>query len=112
MFPLDKSGREAAVEEKNKSNVLTGESLFELGRGGHVHRALAVTVDQRGIGPVAQQQGTNLHTVLGRCLVQGGELPQVHGVHTRAMLKTHKHMYKYIIRVYKRTFIFKHTCDL
>lgn len=36
--------------------VLTSEALFELGRGGHVHRALAVTVGDGGVGAVAEQQ--------------------------------------------------------
>lgn len=66
--------------------TLTGEPLFELWSGSHVHGALAVAVEQGGVGPVAQQQGTHLHPVLGRRLVERSELPQVHGIHTGSML--------------------------
>lgn len=71
---------------------LTGEPLFKLWGRGHVHSALAVTVEQGGIGPVAQQQGTDFHAVLGRCLVERSELPQVHGIHTGAMLQREQHI--------------------
>lgn len=66
---------------------LTGEPLFKFWGGGHVHCALAVTVEQGGVRPVAQQQGTDLHSVLGRCFMEGSELPQVHGVHTGSVLQ-------------------------
>lgn len=46
-----------------------------------------MAVEQRGVGTVAQQQGTDLHSVLGRRLVQRSKLPQVHGVDAGAMLK-------------------------
>ena len=36
---------------------------------------------------MAQQQGANLHPVLGRRLVERSELPQVHGVHTGSVLQ-------------------------
>ncbi len=71
---------------------LTGEPLFQLRSGGHVHGALAVTVEQGGVGPVAQQQGANLHSVLGRRFVQRSELPQVHGIHTGSMLQRETHI--------------------
>lgn len=66
---------------------LTGESFFELGGRGHVHGALAVTVEQGRVGAVAQQQGTHLHSVLGRRLVERSELPQVHRIHTGSVLQ-------------------------
>lgn len=66
---------------------LTCEPLFELWGRGHVHRALPVAVDQRGIGSVTQQQGTHLYTILGGSLVQRGELPEVHGINARPMLQ-------------------------
>lgn len=46
-----------------------------------------MAVEQRGVGAVAQQQRADLHTVLGGRLVERGELPQVHRVDTRAMLR-------------------------
>lgn len=69
------------------STTLTCKSLLQLGSGGHVHRALAVTVEQGRVSPVAQQQRANLHSVFRRGFVEGGELPQIHGVNTRSMLK-------------------------
>lgn len=66
---------------------LTGESFFELGGRGHVHGALAVTVEQGRVSAVAQQQGTHLHSVLGRRLVERSELPQVHRIHTGSVLQ-------------------------
>lgn len=71
---------------------LTGEPFFKLWGGGHVHGALAVTVQQGGISPVAQQQRTDLHSVLGCCLVERSELPQVHGVHTGSVLQREQHI--------------------
>lgn len=68
---------------------LTGEPLFELGSRGHVHGTLAVTVGERGVGAVAEQERAHLHAVLGSRLVQRGELPQVHGVDAGAMLQRH-----------------------
>lgn len=65
---------------------LTGKPFFKLRGGGHVHGALAVTIQQGGVSAVAQQQGTDFNTVLWGCLVERGELPQVHGVHTGPML--------------------------
>lgn len=70
--------------------ALTGQSLPELRRWSHVHGALAVAVDQGGIGAVAQQERADLHAVLGSSLVQRGELPQVHGVHTGTVLAQQK----------------------
>ena len=69
---------------------LTGEPFFELWSGGHVHSALAVTVQQCGISPVAQQQRTNLHSVLGCCFMERSELPQIHGINTSSMLEREK----------------------
>lgn len=46
-----------------------------------------MAVEQRGVGAVAQQQGADLHPVLGGRLVEGGELPQVHSVDTCSMLR-------------------------
>jgi hypothetical protein len=65
---------------------LTGEPLFEFRGGGQVHGTLAVAIEQVGVGPVTKQQRTHLHTVLRCGLVERGELPQVHGIHTRSML--------------------------
>lgn len=70
--------------------TLTGQSLPELRRWSHVNSALAVAVDQGGIGAVAQQEGADLHTVLGSSLVQRGELPEVHSIHTGTMLAQQK----------------------
>lgn len=70
--------------------TLTGQPLPELRRWSHVNRALAMAVDQGGISTVAQQEGADLHTVLGSGLVQRGELPQVHSVHTGTMLAQQK----------------------
>lgn len=45
-----------------------------------------MAVEQRWVGAVAQQQRADLHPVLGRCLMERGELPQVHRVDTGSML--------------------------
>lgn len=45
-----------------------------------------MAVEQRRVGAVAQQQRADLHAVLRRCLVEGSELPQIHGVHAGSML--------------------------
>lgn len=71
------------------SPTLTRQPLLQLGRRRHVHRALAVAVEQRGVGAVAQQQRADLHPVLGRRLVEGGELPEVHGVDAGPVLRRH-----------------------
>lgn len=75
------------MSSRFRQQELTGEPFFKLWRWGHVHCALAVTVEQGGVSPVAQQQGTDLHSVLGRCFVERSELPQVHSVHTGAVLQ-------------------------
>lgn len=69
---------------------LTRQPVFELCRWSHVHSALAMTVEEGGVGAMAQQQGAHLHPVLGRSLVQRRELPEVHGVHTGAVLQSEK----------------------
>uniref|UniRef100_A0A8C3M4D7 protein-tyrosine-phosphatase n=1 Tax=Geospiza parvula TaxID=87175 RepID=A0A8C3M4D7_GEOPR len=87
------------VEDNHKADISSwfmeaiefiGQSLPELRRWSHVHGALAVAVDQGGIGAVAQQERADLHAVLGSSLVQRGELPQVHGIHTGTMLAQQK----------------------
>lgn len=45
-----------------------------------------MAVEQGRVSPVAQQQGAHLHSVFRCRLVKWGELPQIHGVHTRPML--------------------------
>lgn len=95
--PISSTQRLRPFSSKNNSSInaarsckagaaLTCESLLELGSGRHVHGALAVAVEQRRVGPVTQQQRADLHPVFGRRLVERGELPQVHGVHTRPVL--------------------------
>lgn len=42
---------------------------------------------------MAQEQGADLHTVLRGSLVQGGELPEVHGVHAGTMLAQQRKPY-------------------
>lgn len=76
------------IKRKGK---LTCEPLFEFRGRGHVHSALPMAVDQRGVGSVTQQQGTNLHAILGGSLVQRGELPEVHGIDARPMLQKNIH---------------------
>lgn len=88
-------GRKASLSTHPPPSVfsleaLTGQSLPELRRWSHVNRALAVAVDQGGIGAVAQQEGADLHTVLGSSLVQRGELPEVHSIHAGTMLAQQK----------------------
>lgn len=98
---------------------LTGEPLFEFGGGGQVHGALAVAVEQVGVGPVAQQQRTHLHAVLRGSLVERGELPQVHGVHTRSMLTGNRKHTVHVVKeikwqtfrhVFKNIFFFFKLC--
>lgn len=46
-----------------------------------------MAVEQGRVGAVAQQQRADLHAVFRRRLMEGGELPKVHGVHTRSVLE-------------------------
>lgn len=46
-----------------------------------------MTVEQGRVGPVAQQQRADLRSVFRCGLVERGELPQVHGVDARSVLK-------------------------
>lgn len=75
--------------EKHASG-LTRQPVFQLWRWRHVHSTLAVTVKEGGVGAMAQQQGTHLHPVLRRSLVERRELPEVHGVHTGTVLQSEK----------------------
>lgn len=70
--------------------TLTGQSLPELRCWSHVNCTLAMAVDQGGISTVAQQEGADLHTILGSSLVQWSELPEVHSIHTGTMLAQQK----------------------
>lgn len=72
--------------EQGVTSELICQSFFELGGGGQVDGTLVVAVEEGGVGPVAKQQRAHLHPVLGSSLVERCELPQVHGVHTRAVL--------------------------
>lgn len=69
---------------------LTGQPVFQLRRWRHVHSTLAMAVKEGGVGAMAQQQRAHLHPVLRRSLVERRELPEVHGVHTGAVLQGDK----------------------
>lgn len=83
-------GVEGLTGSIKHASRLTRQPVFELWRGCHVHSTLAVTVKEGRVGAMAQQQGTHLHPVLRRSLVQRCELPEVHGVHTGTVLQSEK----------------------
>lgn len=67
--------------------ALTGQAIFKEGSGRKVDGTLVVAVQEVGVGSMAQQEGTHLHAVLGRGLVQRSELPQIRCVNTGTVLK-------------------------
>ena len=71
-----------AIQE-TVSLELLAQPLLQVPAGSHIYGGLAVAVEQGGVGPVGQQQGADLGPGLAGGLVQGSELPQVHGVHIR-----------------------------